>query len=61
MVSLGVSTNGYTKSTELINLHDSSARQQYFNWKDFLDFPKHLDLPMASINSRGSPFVCGQY
>jgi hypothetical protein len=54
MVTLGISQNGYTNSTEIIDLNDSGYSGNYLE-----PFPKTLDLPVAGFLDKATPLVCG--
>ena len=57
MVTLGISQNGYTNSTEIIDLNEFSNSGYSGNYLE--PFPKTLDLPVAGFLNNTTPLVCG--
>ena len=54
LVSAGISDEGYTNTSEIIDLKQSSDA-----WISLKELPTMLDTPLAGYDSSSIPIVCG--
>jgi hypothetical protein len=56
LVAAGISNEGYTDTSEVIDLEKPSG-----SWNDFQQLPTMLDTPLAGYLDGSIPIVCGKF
>jgi hypothetical protein len=56
LVAAGISNEGYTDTSEIIDLDQSSG-----SWNDFQQLPTMMDTPIAGYLNGSIPVVCGKF
>ncbi len=56
LVAAGISNEGYTDTSEIIDLQQSSG-----SWSDFQQLPTMMDTPLAGYLDGSIPLVCGKF